>query len=223
MTTERRMTPGDIILRRDGLEGPVTVSGYAAVFYRADDPGTEYKLSPRMVERIDPRAFDRALVEKDDARALFNHDPDNLLARVSADTLRLSIDDRGLRYSFEANEQDPDHLRVLEKIRRKDLTGSSFSFTVDAQRFDKGENGAPNVRTILGVSLLDVGPVTFPAYTGTSTGADRALQGAQEAEEAFLTWEQAEQFRKEMKASQAQIEACRRRLIRRGFGSDLDT
>lgn len=170
MKRETRHTSKLVGVRLDPETNTKSVEGYAAVFYNPADPGTEYKLHERLVERIDRQAFERALANPDDVRALFNHDPDNLLARVRADTLHLSTDSIGLRYAFDVDRADADHARVLAKIERGDLSGSSFSFAVTGQRFDKQEDG-PNVRTITGVELFDVGPVTFPAYQATTAGA----------------------------------------------------
>jgi HK97 family phage prohead protease len=77
--------------------GKKAIVGYGAVFYSDTDPGTEYWLWGDVVERISPGAFDRALKERHDARGLFNHDPSNLLGRVTNGTMRLSVDRKGLK------------------------------------------------------------------------------------------------------------------------------
>ena len=58
-------------------------------------------------------------------------------------------------------------------IKRKDITGSSFSFSVAPNGDDWVENEDGSVlRTITEFSSLgDVGPVTFPAYADTTTAA----------------------------------------------------
>jgi HK97 family phage prohead protease len=194
MNTERRMTPAtgfDIETREDGRQ---VVAGYAAVFHRADDPGTQYKLGKDLTERIAPTAFNRSLAEKVDTVALFNHDSNMLLGRASAGTLRLSVDARGLRYEIDHNPADPQHVSVLEKLKRGDLTGSSFAFQVKKQSFHRGENG--DIRSIEDVELLDVGPVTYPAYKSTTTGV-RCDDGddAERARDAWLKEAEAVQVR----------------------------
>jgi HK97 family phage prohead protease len=167
---ERRMTPSGEIKVEKRADGGSTVTGYAAVFYRDGDPGTEYRLGPDVVERIAPTAFQRALQEKHDARALFNHDPNMLLGRASAGTLRLSVDQRGLRYEIDIPDTNVGK-DVATSIARGDLSGSSFAFRINGkggQRFEKGKE--QDVRNILDVDLFDVGPVTYPAYEGTTTG-----------------------------------------------------
>lgn len=178
-------------------DGQQVVVGYASVFYNAADPGTEYELWPaygtwpRVVERILPGAFDGRLA--DDVRGLFNHDPNWLLGRNKAGTMKLAVDEIGLRY--EITPADTQAARdVLEHIRRGDLTGSSFSFSVGEQRWTEGAD--LEVREIVKVDgLYDVGPVTFPAYTATSTGvrsdavAARRRDGSQdEAVAAYEAW-----------------------------------
>lgn len=170
MKTERRMTPAGEIRIEERAGGGRVVTGYAAVFHREGDAGTEYRLGTDIVERIAPTAFNRALQEKHDARALFNHDPNMLLGRAGAGTLRLSVDARGLKYEIDVPDTTVGK-DVAASISRGDLAGSSFSFSINGksgQRFEKGKDH--DVRHILDVDLYDVGPVTFPAYEATSTG-----------------------------------------------------
>lgn len=165
---ERRMTPAGEVKVETRSDGGKMLVGYGAVFYRAGEPGTEYRLAPDVVERIAPGAFDRALSQKQDARGLYNHDPNMLLGRVSAGTMRLSADARGLRYEIDLPDTQLGK-DIPALISRGDLSGSSFSFRINGktgQRFDKGDEF--DVRNILDVDLYDAGPVTYPAYEGTT-------------------------------------------------------
>ncbi len=161
---ERRMTPAGEIRVESRADGGKMIVGYGAVFHREGEAGTEYRLAPDVVERIATTAFDRALKEKQDARGLFNHDPNMLLGRAAAGTLRMSADSKGLRYEIDLPDTQVGK-DVAASIARGDLSGSSFSFRIngkEGQRFEKG-NGF-DVRHIVDVDLYDVGPVTFPAY-----------------------------------------------------------
>lgn len=149
-------------------DGQRYITGYAAVFYIEGDPATEYELGWGVVERINPAAFNRAIAEQHDARALFNHDPNYVLGRVSAGTVSLSVDSFGLRYEIPVDEQDPDHLKVVRKIERGDIDGSSFGMIPKSPKYTEQEEFV--VREIMDVDLFDVSPVTFPAYQGTSAG-----------------------------------------------------
>ena len=165
---ERRMTPAGEIKVEKRADGGSMIVGYGAVFYRAGADGTEYRMWSDLVERIAPVAFNRAIAEKHDAAGLFNHDPSALLGRVSADTMRLSVDSKGLRYEIDL----PDTTiakDVAASIARRDIAGSSFSFSVTKQSWQEAKDG-PSIRTIEDLDLYDTGPVTFPAYTATTTG-----------------------------------------------------
>jgi HK97 family phage prohead protease len=147
-------------------DGKPVIAGYAAVFYRADDPGTEYRLWDDVFERIKPGAFDAA-IGRDDVRGLFNHDPSEILGRSTAGTLRLSIDDTGLRYEIDPPEWAG---KYVESIGRGDITGSSFGFVPETTAYRDEKRDGRDVIVIEreAVSLFDVSPVTFPAYESTS-------------------------------------------------------
>lgn len=149
-------------------DGSQIIEGYAAVFYREGDLTTQFEIWPGFVERIRPGAFDRALLEKHDVRALMNHDSSLLLGRTSAGTLRLSTDQIGLRYEIDFDSSDPDHLRAKSKLERGDMDGSSFAFLPTRSVWI--EDGDIEIREIEDCDLFDVGPVTWPAYEGTTAG-----------------------------------------------------
>jgi HK97 family phage prohead protease len=165
---ERRFVKGAQV-RATKNETP-GIEGYAAVF------DEEYVLwespSCRVVEIVKPGTFTRALKEKQDVRCLFNHDPNHLLGRTTAGTLRMKQDDKGL--SFTNDMPDTQLGRdVRTSVDRGDLDGCSFAFNVTKQTWrEETENGKTiSTREIEDVDLYDVGPVTYPAYTGTSVGA----------------------------------------------------
>lgn len=159
--------------RSEGDSSLPQITGYAAVFYNAGEPGTEYRLWDDMVERIRPGAFDRA-VKEDDVRALFNHDANKVLGRNKSGTLRLSVDARGLKYEIDPPETETAK-ELLAGLSRGDISGSSFTFIPtkvvweEVRALDGG--GSTYVRWIEDVALFDVGPVTFPAYEATDSEA----------------------------------------------------
>ncbi len=120
------------------------------------------------VERLDPGAFGivaerRGRKRPLETRALWNHDANFPLARYPG-TLKLSVDDVGLRYEFPV--PDTTYGRdIASNIRAGIVKGSSFSFTVPSGGESWSQEDGRSVRTITAIdSLLDVGPVTFPAY-----------------------------------------------------------
>jgi len=137
-----------------------TVTGYAAVFNSMSEEMWGFR------ERIDPKAFDNA--DMSDVRALFNHDPNMLLARSSSGTLALSVDEKGLRYSFELPDTTAGR-DLREMLKRGDVSQSSFGFTIAEDAWEERKNDAGEVvettRIITKVHrLFDVSPVTYPAY-----------------------------------------------------------
>ena len=103
-------------------------------------------------EVIDSRALD-GIIEKSDVLCLLNHNEDKgVLARSNKGTgsLTLEVDEKGLKYSFEApNTALGDE--VLEGIRRGDISASSFAFTVESDSWEKREDGS-YLRTIRSIS-----------------------------------------------------------------------
>lgn len=119
-------------------------------------------------EEIGPTAFRAALDDPDtDVRALLNHNPTMVLGRQSAGTLKLETDKVGLR--FEVDLPDTSYARDLrELVARGDVTGASFGFIPGEDTMRRAPDGK-QVRTHTSVArLLDVSPVTWPAYEGAT-------------------------------------------------------
>lgn len=134
------------------------LGGYAAVF------GENADLGSRGVERVAVGSLDRAL-KTSDTRALYNHDPMYVLGRQSAGTLRLAADSQGLEYEVDLPKTSY-AADLRELVERGDITGASFAFVPDVTEYDAG------VLVHLDVAdLVDVSPVTYPAYAGASTEA----------------------------------------------------
>lgn len=195
-----RQRTGDVELRSVDDSDLKSIAGYAAVFYREDDPGTQYEFRSGDMERIDPGAFDD--FKQHDVRALFNHDSNQILGRQKSGTLSLSVDDRGLRYQISPNDSQV-YRDVVSAIQRGDVDGSSFQFRVLDESWGR-ENGR-DVRTIEKVELFDVGPVVFPAY-----GAAESEAASNEYRCAQKTWQDREENRKFREKAE---KLCRNSLI----------
>lgn len=155
------------------------VSGYAIVFNSdSNDLGG-------FIERIQPEALE-GVIEKSDVLCLLNHNEDKgVLARskYGEGSLRLEVDEIGLKYTFEApNTALGDEL--LEGLRRGDINTSSFAFTVGSDNWSKREDGT-YLRTINSINeLFDVSPVYRAAYDATSVKVDaRGLDAIRKKEE----------------------------------------
>ena len=137
--------------------GQDVVVGHAAVFNSLSEDLGGFR------EKIMPGAFDDVL--KNDVRAYFNHDPNFLLGRTSAGTLRLSVDEKGLRYELDVPNTTAGR-DLKENLRLGNITQSSFAFTIgkDGDSWERNEDGA-DIRIINKVNrLYDVSPVSLPAY-----------------------------------------------------------
>jgi uncharacterized protein len=179
-TSEKETDPE--LLRVERRADPATgqrktyIVGYAARFH------TDSLLLGDFVERIDPKAFDLVEERQDgegrplETRCLYNHDPNHLLGRFPT-TMRLTVDDKGLKYECLLPESRSD---LAESVERGDLKGSSFSFICaeGGERWSY-ENGQ-STRLVTKIrALLDCGPVTYPAY------GDSTVAVAQRSYEAF--------------------------------------
>lgn len=156
---ERRYTSGEVEVRQRGSSA--AIEGHAAVFD---------KLSQNLggfVERVQRGAFAKTIKEAD-IRALFNHDENLVLGRNRAGTLELSEDDSGLYYRI--TPPDTSYARdLLAIMERGDVSQSSFAFMTIEDDWGLTEQDFP-LRSLLQCSLVDVSPVTYPAYLDTDSG-----------------------------------------------------
>jgi HK97 family phage prohead protease len=131
-----------------------------------------------------------------ETRALWNHDANYPLARYPG-TLRMTVDEVGLRYEFPV--PDTTYGRdIASNIRAGIVKGSSFSFTVPSGGDSWAVEDGRSVRTIQRVdSLIDLGPVCFPAYP------DADVTIAQRSYDAFVRQRDAEAHRRMAAATRA--------------------
>lgn len=154
------------------------VEGYAVVFESESvDLGG-------FTEVISRSAISEETIKNSDILCLFDHDRGRgVLARSKKGqgTLNLELDERGLKYSFDA----PDTLlgnEVLEGLRRGDFNQCSFAFTVSDDSWVKREDGSV-LRTINQIDkLYDVSVVVFPAYEDTYVVNKRGLEELEQKE-----------------------------------------
>lgn len=167
---ERRFA-GQIELRAATREDSVGVlAGYASVFNRDSvDLGG-------FIERVAPGAFAQAIREGD-VCALWSHENESVLGRMSAGTLRLREDEIGL--AFEIDLPDTSCGRdAAVTIKRGDVRAMSFGFCAEEESWTF--DAEPAIRTLQRVSLYEISPVAFPAYVD-STVALRSLDAARAA------------------------------------------
>ena len=110
-----------------------------------------------------------------DVRLLFNHDINRVPLARTPKTMELKTDAAGL--SFSATLANTEQARtVYEAVKRGDLSGMSFAFTVP----EGGDyyDAATNTRTISKIAkVYECSIVPYPAYPQTSVEA-RSVQAA---------------------------------------------
>jgi HK97 family phage prohead protease len=172
-----RRTWRNVEFRVSAPNEPATIGGYAAVF---DSESEDLGYFCEVREEIDPHAFDSVIATNPDVRCFFNHDPNLVLGRTTAGTLRLSVDARGLVY--DCDPPDTQFARdLMVSLRRKDITGSSFGFICKRDQWTDNPDGSVTRRILEFDQLFDVSPVTFPAFPAASSEA-RSLPASMPAE-----------------------------------------
>ncbi|BFH11753.1 peptidase U35 [Paenibacillus dendritiformis] len=173
MEKERRMLTNKVELRADNEESAPRIVGYGLRFnVWSQDLGG-------FVERIDPKAINEA--DMSDVRCLIDHESGKVLGRTTSGTLRLAVDDFGLRY--EVDPPDTTYASDLIKVmKRGDINQSSFAFRIDYENdgdewiYDE-KSGLYN-RTIRKIKrVFDVSVVTYAAYVqAESLVSNRSLE-----------------------------------------------
>lgn len=142
---------------RQTIEGYATIFDAATCLYSSD--GVDYW------ECVDAGAFDGA--DMSNVVLRYNHsDNFSILARTSNDTLRLSVDERGLHIEADIAEtsQGKD---IYELIKRKDINKMSYGYIVDKDYIEKVSE-IKYVRHISKIKkVVDVSVVDLPAYDAT--------------------------------------------------------
>lgn len=141
------------------------IEGYALIF------NSESRNLGGFTEIIKPEAMNGIILQAD-VIALIEHDKSKgVLARSTNNqgTLKLSVDNLGLKYSFTPPDT-PAGVELVEGIKRGDIRTSSFAFRVgeNGQKWSEKPDGT-YLRTITQFSdLHDVSAVIYEAYSDTS-------------------------------------------------------
>lgn len=160
---ERRSISEPVKLETREDSRPV-IQGYAALF------DVETNIGGWFMESIAPGAFKRSIDSGQRVVSLFNHDSNYVLGSTSSGSMTVREDGKGLWIEVEPPDTQVGR-DVTEYIRRGDVQGQSFMFSIDKQEWTFAkEKGEVDVRRILEVTLYEAGPVLFPAYEETSVG-----------------------------------------------------
>ena len=154
---------GKLQTRADNNEtDEMKITGYFVVF------NSETELYDGMYEEISDKAF--ANIDLSDIRALADHDTAKVLGRTKSNTLKLSVDDKGLYGEITINKNDSEAVNLYERVKRGDIDQCSFGFNILDETMDTRADGSTKW-TITEIELFEVSVVTFPAYADTAVEA----------------------------------------------------
>lgn len=138
-----------------------------------DTPTSINDVGGSYTEIIQRGALDGA--DLSDVRLLYNHDLGKVPLARSPKTMQLGTDERGLTFTAELPDTAAAK-EVYEAVKRGDLSGMSFAFTVP----EGGDSydAATNTRTIRQIAkVYECSVVPYPAYPQTSIEA-RSVRSA---------------------------------------------
>lgn len=141
------------------------VAGYAATF----EPYLLMNIDGvDCYERIDRNAFNNA--DFSDVVFLRDHEG-RVYARTKNETLKLTIDDRGLFTETDLSSTSASR-EMFEDIKAGLYSQMSFAFTVDGEEIEENADGSITRVITRFKKLFDVSAVAFPANPSTNIGVD---------------------------------------------------
>ena len=176
------------------------ITGTPIVFNQVTDLGW-------IRETIEPGALDNTDLK--DVRFLVGHDTSMIpLARSRNNnensTMQLSVDENGMNIRVDLDvENNPRAAELYSAVKRGDISGMSFMFTVDKDAWEDLESEQPLRRITSIQRVFEVSAVCFPAYEGTSIQA--AAEG-DALESAKASLESARQQLADERAAEAEAE-----------------
>ncbi len=187
-----------------------TITGTAIVFDAEsevlDDWGYRFR------EVIKPEACTMEFLNSQDIKMNMLHDRDLTLARCNKGTgsLRLSVDEKGVNFEFEAPKCDIGD-RCLEMVRRGDYSGCSFEFwpeDYDVQEREGGKDVKITHKKFRALTALTIG--MDPAYKQTSVNARELYDETPAGKKAKADAEEQRKREEQEKADALQREMNRR-------------
>jgi HK97 family phage prohead protease len=169
-------------------------------------------------EIIETGALDGA--DLTDVRFLVNHDTKRIpLARSrrnnARSTMHLTSDLQGLNIDWvELDVENNSEARALySAVQRGDISGMSFMFSIDEERWEDVESEHPTRHITKIGSVVEVSAVTFPAYEATTIDArdKAALENARSA------LEKARQSREQDVETSLELEKEKTKLLAGGI------
>lgn len=185
-------------IRAEERDGEGIITGRPIVYNQRTDIGGWFE------EVIDSGALDGA--DLTDVRFLVNHDTRKIpLARSRRNngnsTMQLSIDPEGMLLDWVKLDikSNPEAAALYSAVRRGDITGMSFMFSVKGEKWDNLDTDYPTRHITEIGKVVEVSAVTFPAYEATTINA-RGKDALDSARSAVETARQAEAAKVETEA-----------------------
>ena len=201
---EKRAYICEVQTRVDETHGNV-IEGIPIVYDAETDIGGAWK------EIIDRGALDQADLK--DVRFLVNHDVDSIpLARSRNNnensTMQMTVEPDGLHVRVDLDtEGNPRAKELYSAVKRQDISGMSFMFSVKGDRWEDLESDYPTRHITALDKVFEVSAVTFPAYEQTSINARSVEIGKaslDSAREALENARKVEELRKQI------LERCKK-------------
>lgn len=153
-----------VVTRSEETGDPIGFKGKAIVF---NSPTWIGSRSWGFWEQIAPGSVTKT-IDEHDIRFLQNHDPNMLLARNKAGTLRLNATDDALE--VDADMAPTSYARDLALLlERGDISQMSFAFEIISETRSIADDDN-DMWTVNEMKLYDVSVVTYPAYEDTEAG-----------------------------------------------------
>ncbi|EAU5206353.1 HK97 family phage prohead protease, partial [Salmonella enterica subsp. enterica serovar Oranienburg] len=162
---EKRLLVTNLECRASEENKGLTISGYAIRYNEQSEP-LEYGFR----EIIKPGAFSESIRNRN-ILALNQHDNNQLLASTKAKTLKLEERNDGIFFEMDLL---PQREELYELVKRGDISGMSFGFTSDKERFTR--SGDTDIREVEKGTLYEISVVHSPAYPTSQVVAKRSLE-----------------------------------------------
>ena len=191
-----------------------TITGTAIVFDAESEVLDDW--GERFREIIRPEACTMEFLNSQDLKMNMLHDRALTIARCNKGegSLRLSVDEKGVNFEFEAPKCDIGD-RCLEMVKRGDYSGCSFEFwPAEYEKIVEGNDVTIIHKRFEFISALTIG--MDPAYRQTSVNV-RELEGKRETEN-----DAEEEERKRKEAEEKAVREYRERLRRIQLNESID-
>ena len=191
-----------------------TITGTAIVFDAESEVLDDW--GERFREIIRPEACTMEFLNSQDIKMNMLHDRALTIARCNKGegSLRLSVDEKGVNFEFEAPKCDIGD-RCLEMVKRGDYSGCSFEFwPAEYEKIVEGNDVTIIHKRFEFISALTIG--MDPAYRQTSVNV-RELEGKRETEN-----DAEEEERKRKEAEEKAVREYRERLRRIQLNESID-